>query len=334
MTVVRGGTPLLCLLLVLLQAGTGNAHELRPAYLELTQLDPERYRVAWKTPARGRLRLKLDVALPDNCQNDEEKRVERQVGAVLERWQVRCAGGLGGRAIEIRGLQPSLTNVIVSLEASTGRLQTFHLSGADPVLHIPATPGTATVARTFWQLGVEHIALGIDHLFFVFTLVLLLRRPRDILLAVTAFTVAHSLTLSGATLLGWRLPAGPVEAAIALSIVFVAAELLRGDRARSSLITQAPWSVAFAFGLLHGYGFAGALADLGLPPGAGVPALLFFNLGVETGQVLFIAVILALLWLLGKAPPLAPGLRQLPVWVVGVLSSYWFLDRAAAIVQP
>lgn len=324
----------LLLTLVMCMATQGRAHEVRPAHLSVTEVEPEHYEVVWKTPARGNMRLKLDVFMPENCGDTEQRQVARSAAAAIEKWRVDCPGGLAGQSIRIAGLERSLTNTIVTLVPSGGGVQTFHLSGANPVLSVPPGAAAAGIAGTFWQVGVRHIALGIDHILFVFTLVLLLERPRSILLAITAFTVAHSLTLAGAALLDWHLPREPVEAAIALSIVFVASEIVRGGARREGLMQKAPWTAAFIFGLLHGFGFAGAVAELGLPEGAALQALLFFNLGVETGQLLFLAMMLSLIALLREGYHLPAWLRKAPVWAVGVTASYWFLERSAAIFEP
>lgn len=320
--------------LALLLAVHGHAHEVRPAHLKITETAPEHYDIVWKTPARGNMRLKLDVVFPEHCEGAGQRQITRSTAAVIARWKTHCPGGLAGYSIQIAGLERSLTNTIVTLLASGGGAQTFHLAGADPVLELPDTGRTSGVAGTFWQIGLRHIALGIDHLLFVFTVVLLLERPRDILFAITAFTVAHSLTLAGVALLGWHLPGEPVEAAIALSIVIVAAEVIRRGTERRSLVHRAPWMAAFFFGLLHGLGFAGAIVELGLPQGAGLQALLFFNLGVESGQILFLAMVLSLIALGREAKPLPVWLTQTPVWAVGIAASYWFLERSLAIIEP
>ena len=318
--------------LIFMAAPQGEAHEVRPAHLSLTEIEPATYDVLWKTPARGNLRLQLDVIFPDACARQGAQRVTRSTAAVVAHYRMTCEGGLTGKQIRIAGLERSLTNAIVSLEPRQGSARIYHLSGASPTLIVPDRGDPAATAGAFWEIGVRHIVLGVDHLLFVFTLVLLLQRPAQILAAITAFTVAHSLTLAGSALLGWDLPGAPVEAAIALSIVFVAAEIIRRTSDHDSLFHRFPWVVAFGFGLLHGFGFAGALAELGLPQNAELLALLFFNLGVETGQLLFLAFVLSVLTLVRQAPPKRPWIRQAPVWIVGVFASYWFWERVTAIL--
>jgi hydrogenase/urease accessory protein HupE len=187
------------------------------------------------------------------------------------------------------------------------------------------------VARTYLALGVEHILTGFDHLLFVLALLLIVKSARRIVATVTAFTVAHSLTLAAATLGFVHLPQPPVEAAIALSIAFVAAEIVHGLDGRPGLTARAPWLVAFAFGLLHGLGFAGALAEIGLPQSAIPLALLCFNLGVELGQLAFVVALLACLALARRARiPWPRAARPLPAYAIGALAMFWVIERVAA----
>jgi hydrogenase/urease accessory protein HupE len=206
---------------------------------------------------------------------------------------------------------------------------------SEPRFVVTASPGAFEVVRTYTALGIEHILTGFDHLLFVLALVLLVHGVRRLIATVTAFTLAHSLTLVAATL-GWMEVAGPpVEAAIALSIVFVAAEIVRSRQGRAGMTQHYPWAVAFVFGLLHGLGFASALAEVGLPQSAVPTALLFFNVGVELGQLVFIAVVLGVIAAarrLGRrsAAPKPPWLWRLPPYVIGGSASYWMLERLAA----
>jgi hydrogenase/urease accessory protein HupE len=188
------------------------------------------------------------------------------------------------------------------------------------------------VASTYVSIGIGHILLGFDHLLFVLALVMIVKSTRRLLVTVTAFTVAHSITLSLATLGVLHGPGPPVEASIALSIVFVASEIIHQRQGREGLTARSPWVVAFAFGLLHGLGFAGALAEVGLPENSIPLALLFFNIGVEVGQVLFIVAVLATYRLLAK---LLAGrfdlarLTPVPAYAIGALASYWLFERVS-----
>ncbi len=272
------------------------AHEVRPAYLELRQTGPETYDALWKVPGQGEdLRLGLYVELPAGCTNVTEPRGSMVNNAFTERWTVKCAGGLTGGTIHIAGLSATMTDVLVRLERLDGTTQVTRLTPSAPSFVVEAAPGALEVARTYLVLGVEHILLGIDHLLFVLALLILVKGTRRLIATVTAFTLAHSLTLAGATLGFVHVPGPPVEAAIALSIVFVAAEIVHSRQGKTGLTERFPWIVAFTFGLLHGFGFASALSEVGLPQSAIPVALLFFNVGVEIGQLLFIASVFAVM---------------------------------------
>jgi hydrogenase/urease accessory protein HupE len=309
------------------------AHEVRPAYLELRQTSDERYEVLWKVPARGEgLRLGIDVELPAACTDAAPRRRELAAASVSERWTTSCPQGLAGRSIAVPGLAATLTDALVRVVRLDGSTQIERLVPAAPAFTVAATPSRWQVAATYTGLGVEHILLGVDHLLFVGALLLLVRGRRRLVATVTAFTVAHSLTLAAATL-GWlRVPGPPVEAAIALSIVFVAAEIVRTRQDEPSLAARRPWIVAFGFGLLHGLGFAGALAEVGLPERAIPTALLFFNLGVELGQLAFIGAALALAAAARRLPlpPAAPWARWAPPYAIGGIAAFWLFERLAA----
>lgn len=323
---------------VLLGSGFGPvlAHEVRPGYLELRQLDAETWDLLWKVPAKGDRRLALYVELPDNCHNGESG--TRFVnGAYIERWRTRCNGGLTGRAVEITGLPATRTDVLARVNRADGGTQTVRLTPSASTFTVSAAASRWQVAGTYLALGVEHILLGIDHLLFVLALLFLVRTWPRLLGTVTAFTLAHSLTLAGATI-GWiRVPTAPVEALIALSIVFVAVEILRARRGRAGMAARLPWAVAFVFGLLHGLGFASALRGIGLPETAIPLALLFFNVGVELGQLLFIVAVFALLWLARTFASPAVGRgnpwRQVSTYsapaayLVGTLAMFWVFER-------
>jgi len=323
-----------------LVAATAQAHEVRPGYLELRETDAGRYQALWKVPARGDYRLGLEVDLPGNCTGQANQ--GSLVGAAfVQRWQTSCSGGLTGQRIGIEGLSATMTDVLVRIEGLDGTIQTARLTPDAPSFEVTASPGSLDVAAVYFLLGVEHILLGVDHLLFVLGLMFLVRGWRSLILTVTAFTVAHSITLAAATLGLVHVPQAPVEAVIALSVVFVAAEILRGDRGVPGLATRYPWSVAFVFGLLHGLGFAGALAEVGLPQQNIPVALLFFNVGVEAGQLLFIAGVALLLalgarWSARSATGLAAGawhagrpIRVAVAYVIGPVAAFWLVQRVA-----
>ncbi len=309
------------------------AHEVRPAYLELRQNGPEIYSVLWKVPGLGQdLRLALYVAMP------ADSTVTRRRGsfvkdAFIERWSVKREGGLGGTTIAISGLDATLTDALVRVEQLDGTVQTARLTPAQPSFVIEALPSATEVAMTYLKLGVEHILTGYDHLLFLLALVIVVGRFRRLAATVTAFTIAHSITLALAALAVIQFPKPPIEAAIALSIMFVAAEATRMWRREVTLTISYPWLVAFVFGLLHGLGFAGALLEIGLPQ-TDVPLALFtFNVGVEIGQLLFIGTVFAIkaLWQTTIGSTLNREFAQpLITYAVGAVASFWFIDRLIA----
>ncbi len=310
---------------------------MRPAYLELRQTGPDAYNVLWKVPALGdEMRLGVAVTLPEGSTNLSEPRGVFVDRAFIERWTVKRVGGLTGGTIHIDGLTATAIDVLVRLERLDGSTQLARLTPSSPSFVVEATPSKTQVLRSYLSLGVEHILGGIDHLLFVLALLIITRGSWSLIKTVTAFTVAHSITLSLAALGSVRVPPAPVEAVIALSIVFVAAEIVRSRQGRPGLTDRAPWVVAFTFGLLHGFGFAGALSEIGLPQ-LDIPLALFsFNVGVEIGQLLFIAAVFAI----------AAVARQImrhvalpqPVWawrvapyVIGSVSAFWLIQRVAAL---
>ena len=318
------------LALFVLALSPAAAHESRPAYLQLTESDAQVFDVLFKTPRRGELSLSLqprisgrvDILVPPVARATE--------GAKVETWRIRASGGLAGRALAIDGLENTLTDALVRIDYADGSSWTHQLSPAAPEVTLPERPGTWNVARTYLPSGVEHILLGWDHLLFVLGLVLLASGWRKLVGAITAFTAAHSITLAAATL-GWvQIPSKPLEAAIALSIAFVAVEVIYAKRGRNSFATRRPWTIAFAFGLLHGFGFAGVLNEVGLPAGQIPAALLFFNIGVEIGQLIFVAAVLALGAALRIATPRIPHwANTAPAYLVGSMAMFWVFERVA-----
>jgi hydrogenase/urease accessory protein HupE len=307
-----------------------HAHEVRPGYLEIRQTETETFDVLWKVPARGRLKLAIYARLPDNCVPLSAVVSTKGGGAFTDRWTVTCPGGLSGGTIVIDGLSGTLTDVLARIERLDGSSQVFRLSPDAPVIVIEATPGWQQIAGTYLGLGVEHILSGIDHLLFVLALLLLVKGWRRLVATVTAFTVAHSLTLAAATLGFVHVPQRPIEAVIALSIAFVAAELVHLKSGQVSLTQRWPWAIAFIFGLLHGFGFAGALSEIGLPEQAIPLALLFFNVGVELGQLLFIAGVVAIGTIARRiAVPLPAWAPQLSAYAIGTVAAFWTIERVA-----
>jgi hydrogenase/urease accessory protein HupE len=324
------------LVALLLLVPAAFADEFRPAYLQLTQADAERYEVLWKVPALNETTvLKVHPAFPEGTVTTQPMRSSFASGAVVQRWTVRAPGGLEGRAIEFPGITSTRIDILVRLVRSDGTVQLARVFPASPTFVVTGSPGAFEVMRTYTVLGIEHILTGFDHLLFVLALVILVRGVRRLIATITAFTLAHSLSLVAATL-GWvHVPGPPVEACIALSIVFVAGEIMHSRAGRPGITARYPWLVAFTFGLLHGLGFASALAEVGLPPLSIPIALFFFNVGVEIGQLLFIAAIFAVTACarraarrLAVAPP--AWAWRIPPYAIGGVASYWVLERMSA----
>lgn len=316
------------------------AHRLSPAYFGLTETSPDIFAVQWKVSISGGLAAVLEPKLPEGCTLDGAVRTYVVDDVRLQHGRLACPGGLAGRELAIDGLPSTQTDVLVRVDYLDGSAANRRLTPEAASLVFAERPGALEVARTYTGLGIEHILLGIDHLLFVLALLLLVRGIGRLVATVTAFTVAHSVTLGAATLGLVRVPSAPVEAVIALSIVFLASELARrGQAARDpaateSLTARFPWIVAFSFGLLHGFGFAGALAEVGVPQQAVPLALLFFNVGVEIGQLVFVAAVLAAGWALQRA------LRAGPAWWpsaaaygIGSVSAFWLVERTVAIFE-
>jgi len=328
--------------LAVLLAQPAISDELRPGYLEMRQTSPGAYNLLFKIPARGEdLRLAIYVKLPEGTQDVGPPRASFSDGAYVERRTIRRDEGLIGQPIAIEGLSATSTDVLVRIEGLGGAIQTERLSPTKTSFFIQAVPGAGEVAATYLRLGVEHILFGFDHLLFVLALVILVRGWGRVAITVTAFTIAHSITLAAATLGFVNVPGPPLEATIALSIMLVAVEILNVRRGKPSLTARLPWLVAFSFGLLHGFGFAGALAEVGLPQHAIAVALLFFNVGVEMGQLIFVAAVLSLISLfryvaskLLEPARIQPAFDRLDVTVayaIGIMAAFWLVERTTAL---
>ena len=327
------------------------AHEVRPAYLQLTEMSAGRFEVLWKQPVLADAepglirRLPLRPAFPAHCREAGRALPEVTASALIERWTIDCGdGGLADAPIEIAGLPRTLTDVLLRVRLLDGAAVDYLLRPEAPRVAVSPEASGGMAVPAYLRLGVEHLLFGFDHILFVVGLMLLVRRPLQLVQVVTAFTVAHSITLALSTLGVVTLSQRPVEAVIALSILFLAVELARGagspggagggvaDEGRSAL-ARSPWAIAFGFGLLHGFGFAGALAEIGLPEQARAMALLLFNVGVEIGQLAVVTVLLALLYgLRVRRVPLPAAAAQVPIYVMGTVSAYWFLERVLSMV--
>jgi HupE / UreJ protein len=319
--------------LALGMAAAAGAHEVRPGFVEIKQTTPENYSFLWKRPSGGEVELQIAPVLPPPCRLVVPGAQQLSPGAVIVRGQLSCPGGIAGKTLAIAGLESTITDVLVRVQHSDGRLETHLLRPTSPAVTFGGDNGSTGRALGYVQLGFQHILLGADHLLFVLGLMLIVANRWMLVGTLTAFTVAHSITLALATLGYASAPLLPLNAAIALSILFLGPEIVRAWRGETSFTIRHPWVVAFAFGLLHGFGFASGLTEMGLPTDEIPLALLLFNIGVELGQLAFVGLAL----LLGRAFrvlevrwPLL--LQRLPGYVVGTLGAFWTIQRTLVLV--
>jgi hydrogenase/urease accessory protein HupE len=313
------------------------AHELQPGFLELKEVAPGRYDVLWKLPSLGEasdVRMPLAPIFPETCRQLGEARTERSGTAWVFTARLDCKGGLAGRMLAIEGLEAFTTDVLVRVQQADGRVETHLLKPVQPSVTLRSADDLRRGAWAYLYLGIEHILLGVDHLLFVLGLLLIVRDRWMLVKTVTAFTIAHSITLAVATFGIATVPAAALNAAIALSILFLGPEIVRRWRGETSFTIRHPWVVAFAFGLLHGFGFASGLAQLGLPKGEIPLALLLFNVGVELGQLAFVLLIVLLERAFRQLQIHWPIIVQrLPGYVVGALGAFWTIQRVAILLR-
>ena len=317
-----------------LAVSTASAHETRPAYLEIKETSSGRFLVLWRTPLMAGMRLPVVLELPDNVRSLQEPSVQELSDSRVERrWIDSGPDGLAGKRIEFKGLEMTIADVLVRVDMLDGRKWTTIVHPSQPWMEVePSQSWTRSIA-TYCVLGIEHILYGIDHLLFVLGLMLLVRDVRSLVKTITAFTVAHSITLGAAALGVIHVETAPVEATIALSILFLAAELVRAQRGESGLAQRAPWIVAFAFGLLHGLGFASTLGKMGIPHLEIPIALLLFNAGVEIGQLGFVLVFIGFTRSLETLEIRWPNWTySLPAYSIGAFAALTFLQRVEAIL--
>jgi hypothetical protein len=320
-------------LLLLLLAGAALAHETRPGFLELREGAPGTYDLLWKKPSGGEIEILIAPILPKECRTAASGGSRITPGAVIVRGTLRCEGGIAGRTIAIDGLETTVTDVIVRVHHADGRLESHVLKPQSPAVTLGASTTGWERAGSYLRLGTEHILLGVDHLLFVLGLLLIVADRWMLVKTITAFTVAHSITLAIATLGYASAPLLPLNAAIALSILFLGPEIVRRWRGETSFTIEHPWVVAFAFGLLHGFGFASGLTTLGLPQAEIPLALLLFNVGVEIGQLFFVVLILLLERSFRTLEIAWPRVAlALPGYVVGSLGAFWTIQRTVALL--
>ncbi len=311
-----------------LAAAPALAHEVRPGFLDLKETSPGVYAFRWTAPSGGGVEIRVEPILPEGCSLETAGREPLGPGTALVRGTLHCEGGLAGKTIAVDGLESTLMDVLVDVKHADGRIETRLLGPANPSITLGAATTAAQRATSYLKLGIEHILMGVDHLLFVLGLLLIVSDRWMLVKTITSFTLAHSLTLAIATLGYASAPLPPLNAAIALSILFLGPEIVRVWRGETSFTIRHPWVVAFAFGLLHGFGFASGLTAMGLPQAEIPLALLLFNVGVEIGQMFFVAVILLLIRAFAVLEIRWPRWAEaLPGYTVGSLGAYWAIQR-------
>jgi len=310
------------------------AHEVRPAYLQITEGSDQHYQILWKQPVMGEMAVHLAPHLSSGWLKEKPASVETTASFAIKTWNIAPArdAALEGQTVSIEGLENTITDAFVVIRLADGSQSRIILTPTRTSETLHLSSRSASSLTGFLSLGIEHILTGIDHLLFVLGLLLIVRDRWTLLKTVTAFTVAHSLTLAAATLGYVQAPVPFVNAAIALSILFLGPEIVRRWRGGTSLAIRYPWVIAFAFGLLHGFGFASGLSAVGLPRHDIPLALLLFNVGVEIGQLAFVLLIL---WLAHAFEVLAirwpTVVQRLPGYTVGVLGAFWTIQRVALL---
>jgi hypothetical protein len=325
-------------------ASAANAHESRPAYLEIDEAAPGRYDMLWRTPLNAGMRLPIALKFSGGVSNVTEPAIRELPDSLVERRIIKVTDSMAGKRIDFVGLQATITDVLVRVRLLDGSESTTVVRPSKAWVEITGSRGLIAVASSYALLGVEHILFGVDHLLFVLGLLILVKGWRKLVGTITAFTVAHSITLAAATLGFVHVPSKPVEATIALSIVFVACEIVRSRQGRSGLTEMWPWVIAFSFGLLHGLGFAGALREVGLPQNAIPLALLSFNVGVELGQLLFISFVMAVVaitvYAAKRFSQSKVALQSAFAWcesvsayAIGGSAAFWLIERTLSFVK-
>jgi hypothetical protein len=329
--------PRLALLLLasLLVAPAALAHEIRPALLDIVEEPGGSIQVTWKVPTRGDRALALAPVFPADWQAlaPASERIVPGAWIQYSTWRSE-AGSLVGQTLEVEGLSALQTDVLLRIDLADGTTHSAILRPSEASFLIPAVASKGEVAWSYWRMGATHILEGVDHLLFLLALLLIVSGFWKLLQTVTAFTLAHSLTLALATLGFVHVPPAPTEAVIALSILFVAAEIVRKQQGEVGLTERRPWLIALAFGLFHGLGFAGALSEVGVPTHEVPLALLMFNLGVETGQVVFVVAVVAALAALRRLPISLPeGAWRLAPYSIGALAAFWTIERLVRALE-
>jgi len=321
--------PLINILLVLMLSIVTWAHEIRPGYLEIKENADHSLQITWKQPMVGEYGFPLHPAISSGWMVDSLASVSYTESYLIKRWKIPTGHiSLDKQTISIAGLEKTITDVLVQVTLLNGVSFTYLIKPVEPFVKLNLSKPQPPPVRQYIQLGIYHIWSGFDHLLFVFGLLLLVKKRSRLIWTITAFTIAHSITLALATLQIIKVSASFTEAAIALSIAFLAVELVRHYKGVNGFAYYYPWLVSFLFGLLHGLGFASALQDVGLPQNNIPLALFLFNVGVEAGQLSFVFVMLLLMALIRRSIVRLPQWSyKLPAYMIGTMAMYWIIER-------
>ena len=325
---------LVFLLLIACSMVPALAHESQPGTLEIKQLAPDRYDVIWKAPIYYGKPHPARLQIPENWKNIVQPTERRMADAIIFRWVVEVgAKSIEGSIIRFPGLESTITDVYVRLIRLDSTMMTAVVRPTRPFVELRGERSWHATAGEYVGLGFYHILLGVDHLLFVLGLLLIVQGRMMLIKTITSFTVAHSITLAIATLGFASIPLPPLNAAVALSILFLGPEIVRSWRGETSLTISYPWIVAFVFGLLHGFGFASGLSTTGMPKAELPWALLCFNIGVELGQLAFVFIALALAWSFRTLEIRWPRWAlAMPGYTVGSLGAYWTIQRTVILI--
>jgi hydrogenase/urease accessory protein HupE len=326
-------TPLFLLATGYLNPRTSDAHVFAPSLYELRETGPGNVAVRWKEPVIKAQGTRLRPVLPADCEGIGKPKVEWIQSAAVATWEAYCREGLIGKTVSVEGIGTSNADVLLRIELSDGRSLRHVLTVTEPSYTIPERESKLDVVTGYIRLGAEHILEGFDHLLFVLGLVLIVGWGRTLLWTVTAFTVGHSITLALAVLGVVNVPQKLTEAGIALSIYFLGIEIIRSFGSDRTLMKRYPWIIAGLFGLLHGLGFAGALSEVGLPQTEIPLALFSFNVGIELGQLLFVAIVIVIWAALKRSPVSWPGfVKYIPAYAIGSMAAFWFFERLWGLI--
>ena len=330
---MRKNNSILLFILSIFLVQVSSAHEIRPAYLGITENNDNTVTILWKQPVAGDVGVKLIPHLSSGWLEKEPTEVSGSHSFFIKKWIVKTPkGSLAGQKVTIEGLDQTITDVLVNISMANGKTLSEIIRPGNPTFDISANAKPLQVI-SYVFLGIEHILEGIDHLLFVLGFLLLVSDKKMLFKTITAFTVAHSITLTAATMKWVSVQPAVVETVIALSIVFMAVELVHSYQGHPGLTAKYPWLIAFSFGLLHGFGFAGALADVGLPENAIPLSLFLFNVGVEIGQLIFVFAVLGLIWLVKRTKlPIPNYVKWIPPYAIGSFSAMWFMERLLVII--